>query len=195
MLRDGAAPALRIGHSRRVERRFLDNVDISWDQQVAIMFQIVSVLVLDVPEVSACLDQSQGVPPNVLLSSEPWGHIDHDGNSCTCLSSDCTAAYIHGLSVILPPRDMSLPSPDRPPGEDCVDTDKFLGDPSDLVLIQTCSGRPGSVPYASFRAGANGRLLVGPCWPVIGSRLSHTELGERLLQPMWGGGGVLTSAD
>ena len=65
---------------RKEERRFLDNVDISWDQQVAIMFQIVSVLVIDAPEPSACLDQSQGVPSNVLLPSEPWGHIDHNGS-------------------------------------------------------------------------------------------------------------------
>ena len=44
MLRDGAKPALRIGHSRRAERRFLDNVNISWGQQVAVMFQIVIAL-------------------------------------------------------------------------------------------------------------------------------------------------------
>ena len=41
VLWDGAAPALRIGSSRRAEHRFLDNVDISWDQQVVIMFKIV----------------------------------------------------------------------------------------------------------------------------------------------------------
>ena len=39
-LRDGAALAFRIGRSRRAERRFLDNVDISCDQQVEIMFCI-----------------------------------------------------------------------------------------------------------------------------------------------------------
>ena len=31
------------------ERGFLDDVSIPWDQQVAVMFQIVSALVLDVP--------------------------------------------------------------------------------------------------------------------------------------------------
>ena len=75
MLHDGSAPASHIGRSRRAERRFLDNVDIPWDQQVAVMFQIVSALILDVPEVSTCLDQIQGIPPNVLLSAEPWGHV------------------------------------------------------------------------------------------------------------------------
>ena len=79
MLRDGSAPASRIGYSQRAERRFLD---IPWDQQVAVMFQIDSALVLVVPEVSACLDQLQGFPPNVLLSPEPWGQINHSGSLC-----------------------------------------------------------------------------------------------------------------
>ena len=50
VLRDRAKPALRIGHSRRAERRFLEDVFIPWDKQVAVMFQILSALVLDVPE-------------------------------------------------------------------------------------------------------------------------------------------------
>ena len=64
-----------------------------------VMFQILSVLVLDVPEASTCLDKFQGVPPNVLLFSEPWGHINHDSSVCMCLLSDRTGAYIHGLSI------------------------------------------------------------------------------------------------
>ena len=160
VLQDGAAPALWIGRSRREECRVLDNLDISWDQQVAIMLQIVSALVLDVPEASTCLDQLRGVPPNVLLSSEPWGHIDHNGSWCMCLWSDRTGAYIHGLSVTLPPRDMLLPSPDRPLGDDCVDTHKLLRDLSDLVSIHTCSERPGSVPYVFFQTGVYGQLLL-----------------------------------
>ena len=105
---------------------------------------------------------SQDVLTNVslLLSSEPWGHIDHNGSSCMCLSSDTTGAYNHGQSVNLLPRDMLLPSPDRPPRVDCVDTDRFLRDPSDLVSIHTCSGHPGSVLYVSCRAGAYGRLVL-----------------------------------
>ena len=47
---------------------------------MAVMFQIVSALVLDVPEAAACLEELHGVPPNVLLPFEPWGHIDHDGS-------------------------------------------------------------------------------------------------------------------
>ena len=34
---------------------------------MAVMFQIVSVFVLDVPEAAACLEKFHGVPPNVLL--------------------------------------------------------------------------------------------------------------------------------
>ena len=40
VLRDGVKPALRIGRSRRAARQFLDNVDIPWDQQVAVMSKI-----------------------------------------------------------------------------------------------------------------------------------------------------------
>ena len=58
---------------------------------MAVMFQIVSVLVLDVPEAAPCLEKFCGIPPNVL-AFEPWGHIDHTGSECQCLSSDRTGA-------------------------------------------------------------------------------------------------------
>ena len=133
-------------------------------------------------------------------------HLNHGGTltiRAVCVRVFRTGAYIHGLSGTLPPRDMLSPSQDKPPREVCVDTDKFPGGPSDLVSIQTCSGQPDSVPYVSFLAGAYGRLPLatymstgrpGPYWPVIGSRLSHAEFGEWLLQPKRGGG-WLTSAD
>ena len=91
MLRDVVKPALRTGRSRRPERGFLEDVSI----QVAVMFQIVSALVLDVPEAAACLEKMLGVPPNVLLALEPWEHINHAGSECQCLLSDRTGAYIH----------------------------------------------------------------------------------------------------
>ena len=34
VLRGGAKPAVRIGHSRKAERQFLEDVSIPWDQQV-----------------------------------------------------------------------------------------------------------------------------------------------------------------
>ena len=49
VLRAGAKPALRTGCSRKVEWGFLDNVSLPWGEQVVVMLQIVSALVLDVP--------------------------------------------------------------------------------------------------------------------------------------------------
>ena len=45
------------------------------------------------------LEQLRGVPPNVQLSCEPWGHLNHADIDCVCLSSDRTGAYVHGLSL------------------------------------------------------------------------------------------------
>ena len=45
---DGAKPALRTARSQKAERCFLD-VSLPWGQQVAVMIQILSALVLDVP--------------------------------------------------------------------------------------------------------------------------------------------------
>ena len=136
MLRDVAKPALRIRRSQRAERRFLEDVSIPWEKQVAVMFQILIVLVFDVPEASTCLDKSQGILPNVLLSSEPWGHINHDGSACMCLSFDRTGACIHGLSINL--ADMET---------------------VDHLLSGDKTVRSGSIAYVSHWAGAYGRLL------------------------------------
>ena len=38
-----------------------------------------------VPEVLQ--ERLKGVPPNVQLYCEPWGHMDHDDNNCVCLLS------------------------------------------------------------------------------------------------------------
>ena len=47
------------------------SVPLPWSQQVAVMFQIVCALALDVPEVLRELEQLRGIPPNVQLSCEP----------------------------------------------------------------------------------------------------------------------------
>ena len=39
VLRDGVKPAVRVGRSRKAEGRFLSGSDISWGQQVAVMFR------------------------------------------------------------------------------------------------------------------------------------------------------------
>ena len=49
------------------------------------MFQIVSALVLGVPSFLQDIEKLQGVAPNVQLSCQPWGHVDHIGGDCGCL--------------------------------------------------------------------------------------------------------------
>ena len=41
VLRDGVKSAIRVRCSRKAEGRFLTDTDLSWGQQVAVMFQII----------------------------------------------------------------------------------------------------------------------------------------------------------
>ena len=99
VLWDGAKPALQTARSRRAERGFLNDVSLPWGQQVAVMFQILCALVLDVPAAAECLTNFQGASPNVLLAFEPWGRVDHMGVECRSRSSDRTGAYDHAITV------------------------------------------------------------------------------------------------
>ena len=45
--RDGVKSAIRVGRSRKAEGQILSDMDISWGHQVAVMFQIFSMLALD----------------------------------------------------------------------------------------------------------------------------------------------------
>ena len=49
VLRDGVRMVAHVGHSRKAEGRILEDTDVSWGHQVAVMFQIVSALALEVP--------------------------------------------------------------------------------------------------------------------------------------------------
>ena len=102
VLRDGAKPATRTARFRRAERGFLDDVSLPCGQQVAVMFQIVCALVLDVRSAAECLTNFHGVLPDVLLAFEPWGHVDHMGIECGCRSYDCMGAYVHALAFDQP---------------------------------------------------------------------------------------------
>ena len=51
VLRDGAKLAASVCRTRRAVRQILDDVDIPWGHQVAVMFQIVCALALEVPAV------------------------------------------------------------------------------------------------------------------------------------------------
>ena len=46
------------------------------------MFQIICALVLDMPEALQELELLQGVPPNVQLSCQTWGHLNHADIDC-----------------------------------------------------------------------------------------------------------------
>ena len=79
VLRDGVRSAVRVGRSRRAEGRILEDTDISPGHQVAVMFQIVSAVALEVPAFLQNIENLRGVSPDVQLSCEPWGHLDHSG--------------------------------------------------------------------------------------------------------------------
>ena len=71
VLRDGVRSAARVGRSRKAERRILDDTDTSWGHQVAVMFQIVSALALEVPAFLQNIESLRGMSPDVHLSCEP----------------------------------------------------------------------------------------------------------------------------
>ena len=141
VLRDGVRSVTCVGRSRRAEGRLLEDTDIPWGHQVAVMFQIVSALALEVPAFLQTIEDLRGVSPDLQLSCEPWGHADHIGGGCGCLSSDRTGAYIHRLSLM--PRVSAGGSGAR------------MGHVSGVG-----AGWPGSVPFVPHRPGAYGRLLL-----------------------------------
>ena len=154
VLRDGVRSALHIGRSRKTEKCFLTNVQLSWGQQVTIMFQIVSTLVMELPIFADLVRKLHGESPNIELECDPWGHGTHCTTNCTCLSSDRTASYIHGFSP-MPTFDEVLTA-----GED-----RDINETEDNGLVDdACSylgvGRPGSVPFVAHRPGTYGRLLL-----------------------------------
>ena len=67
---------------------------------MAVMFQIILTLTLEVPSFLKVMAGLWGVSPNVQLYSEPWGHVDHSDVHCACLSSNRTAAYVHDLALM-----------------------------------------------------------------------------------------------
>ena len=150
-----------IGRSRRADRQILEDVDIPWGHQVAVMFQVVCALALEVPEVLLKLRCLNGVSPNVVLACEPWGHIGHCNEGCECLSFDRTVAYVHDLSLascdILPvsgePPDAVPPALTGIPDVHGVD---YMWDLSTRVL-----GTCGRYPLCPRDQG----LTAGCSWP------------------------------
>ena len=153
VLRDGVKSAVCVGRSRKAEGRFLSGSDIPWGQQVAVMFQIVSTVALELPSFLAELENLCGISPNVHLECEPWGHIDHEDIDCGCQSSDRTAAYVHDLTVN---ERGPVPSPDAGVATPC-----YTRTNGHLCLEPSWErGHPGLVPFVSDRPGAYGRPLL-----------------------------------
>ena len=98
VLRDREKSAVRVARERKAEECFLLNSDIQWGQQVAVMFQIISTMALELPSFLEGLGRVKGMSPNVQLTFEPWGHDNHE-DDCECQTSDRTAAYVHDLTV------------------------------------------------------------------------------------------------
>ena len=95
--RDGVRSAVRVGRSRKAETCFLGEVNMSWGQQVTVMFQIVSTLMEEVPAFALRMRELQGESPDVQLQDDPWGHVELCDANCACLNSDQTDSYIHSL--------------------------------------------------------------------------------------------------
>ena len=67
VLRDGVKSAVRVGRSRKAEGQFLTDTDLSLGQQVAVMFQIVSTMALELPLFLEALEAIRGISPDVHL--------------------------------------------------------------------------------------------------------------------------------
>ena len=73
VLRDGVWSAVRVGRSRKAEKCFLTDVNILWGQQVAVIFQIVSTLMEEVPDFALRMQELRGEQPRIQLLNNPWG--------------------------------------------------------------------------------------------------------------------------
>ena len=164
VLQDGVRLAAWVGRSRKAARLFLDDEDIPWGHQVAVMYQILCALELEVPAALLEIRRLSRVSSNIDLACEPWGHMDHCNDVCECLSSDRTGAYVHGLLLATPSRDELLASGVSPDvissrlAEGSADDDMDL--PKDEGLARSDTMRLGSVPFVSHHPGAYGRLLL-----------------------------------
>ena len=75
VLRDGVKSAIRVGRSRKAEGWFLTDADLSLGQQVAVMFQIISTLTVEVPSFFKGIAGLWGVSPNARGGTAGIGAI------------------------------------------------------------------------------------------------------------------------
>ena len=153
VLRDGVRSAIRVGRSRKAETCFLKDANITWGQQVTVMFQIVSTLMEEVPAFALRMRKLQGEAPNMELKDNPWGHVEHCEANCTCLESDRTGAYVHCL-LPWPGTLNSIPANDNEVSVE-VENGFTFNDECGYLGI----GRPGSIPFVSEKPAP----MVGCC--------------------------------
>ena len=91
-----------------------------------------------------------------------WGHMDHGGGGCECLSSDRAGAYVHDLSLASCGRDSS-PVMEEALYAGARDEDssvRGMDFSRDCESAGSGTGHPGSVPFVSQQPGAYGRLFL-----------------------------------
>ena len=133
------------GQERR-KNVFLTNGNISWGQQVAVMFQIISTLMEAVPVFALRMMELRGEQPRMQFVNDPWGHDEKCVEECDCLVSDRTGAFVHCL--IPPPDQTSLT-----PGDNTDDSEKMS---AGFTFRDDCG-------YLGIgHAGETGRV-----WPVV----------------------------
>ena len=154
VLRDGVRSAVRVGRSRKAEKCFLTDVNISWGQHVAVMFQIVSTLMEEVPDFASGMKKLRGVQPRLQLLNSPWGHDVQCVEKCDCLVSDRVDAYVHCLIPRLAQTDLT--------NLDNIDNSGEMT--AGFTFSEDCGylgiGRAGSIPFVSEKPGAYGRLML-----------------------------------
>ena len=67
VLRDGVKSAARVGRSHIAEGRILEDPAVPWGHQVAVMFQIASVLALEVPAFLQGIARLRGMSPCTII--------------------------------------------------------------------------------------------------------------------------------
>ena len=143
VLRDGVRSAVRVGRSRKAEKCFLTDVNISWGQQVAVMFQIVSTLMEEIPDFASEMKKLQGVQPRLQLLNSPWGHGVQCVEKCDCLMSDRVDAYVHCLIPRVAQADLT--------NLDNIDNSGEMA--AGFTFNEDCGylgiGRAGSIPFVS----------------------------------------------
>ena len=168
VLRDGVRSAVRVGRSRKTETCFLMDVNISWGQQVTVMFQIVSTLMEEVPAFALRMRELRREQPKVQLIENPWGHVEDCVATCNCLDSDQTGAYVHCLNSRTGLSD-STPRDDADVSGEVGAGFTFNNDCGYLGV-----GRAGSIPFVSEGGTIHERTITslssspgeGLCFPT-----------------------------